>query len=227
MEKQIPIYVVNFQDEERKQRMIARFQSIGLELQFVPPVFEDDPRLVEIPHKRTSSIMMQHLDSIRHFYEQTEDDFCIVCEDDIYISKYLKDDLPKIINDFSELELDVLLLGYLFPYSLHGNWHFPTLRANDKYYYHGYPDDIWGSQMYMISRKHAKYLLETFTVQFALDNLEVVHFNPDWTLTKRGKRAVISPMLAVEEGDTKYHHAEQDYFHLMCMQHNYNPDIHI
>ena len=223
----VSIYVVNFKDEERKQRMTERFQKIGLDIYFTPPVYDSDPRIEPMPYKRTCSIMQQHLDSISHFLEHTDTEYCIVCEDDIYISKHLKEHLPIIINNFNELELDLLLLGYLFPYSPHNNWHFPILKSNEHYTFHGYPDDIWGSQMYMITRKHAKYLLETFTIQFALDNLEVVHFNPDWTLTKRGKRAVIYPMLAVEEGATKNHHQEQDIFHLMCMQHNYNPNVHI
>ena len=225
----VPIYVINFNDNARKERMIARFKQIGLGLNFVPAVTEEDPRLVDnnVPYKRTSSIMLQHLDSIRRFYEETSYDHCIVCEDDIYVSKHFHEDLPEIIKNFNELDLDLLLLGYLFPYSVHGNWHFPEQKTDGRYTYHGYPNDIWGSQMYLISRKHAAALLETFTVQYALDHLEEIPYNPDWTITKHGKRALISPMIAVEEGDNKSDHGGQHDFHSVCARHNYDPNIHI
>lgn len=222
----VVFYMINFNDENRKKRMIDRFEYLNLDLQFVNPVYDNDPRLTGTNlYKRTSSIMLQHLDSIRHFYENTSSKYCVVCEDDIFISKNLASDLPDIINNFEYLQLDVLLLGYLFPYELHGNWHFPVLKDTKNYCFHGYPDDIWGSQMYMISRKHAKYLLDTFTIDFAIQNLEKIHYNPDWTITKYGKRSLISPMLAVEEGDEKSGHHGQSDFHKQCFEHNYKNDV--
>lgn len=221
-------YVINFKDDARKQRMISRFDQIGVDLHFVNPVSENDPRLQNMPrYKRTSSIMLQHLDSIRNFYENTSAKHCIVCEDDIHVSKYLNERLPQIIRDFDALDLDLLLLGYLYPYGLHGNPHFPLIKTSEHYTYHGYPDDTWGSQMYLISRKHAKFLLDKFTMEFAIEQIEKVHYNPDWTITKNGKRALITPMIAVEEGDDKSNHAGQTEFHRMCHLGNYNPNVHL
>ena len=222
----VVFYMINFNDDDRKNRMTSRFRSLGLDLQFVNPVYDSDVRLENTNlYKRTSSIMLQHLDSVRHFYENTSAEYCVVCEDDIFVSKNLARDLPEIVDTFTYLRLDVLLLGYLFPDNLHGNWHFPVLKDTEKYSYHGYPDDIWGSQMYMVSRKHAKYLLETFTIDFAMENLEKIHYNPDWTITKYGRRAAISPMLAVEEGDEKSGHDGQSDFHRICFEQNYRPDV--
>jgi hypothetical protein len=216
----VVFYVINFKDDARKARMISRFNQIGIDLHFVNPVYENDARLQNTPlYKRTSSIMLQHLDSIRNFYENTSAKYCIVCEDDIHVSKHLQHHLPKIIQDFESLDLDLLMLGYLYPYGLHGNPHFPMIKATDNYTYHGYPDDTWGSQMYMISRKHA--------IEFAVEQLEKVHYNPDWTITKLGKRALISPMLAVEEGDDKSNHQGQTEFHRLCHLGNYNPNVHL
>ena len=221
-------YVINFNDDERKQRMIDRFSSIDIDLQFIDPVYENDHRLFDTNlYKRTSSIMIQHLDSIKHFYEKTSAKYCVVCEDDIHISKNLANDLPEIIKNFEELKLDILLLGYLFPHSLNENWHFPVLKDTEKYNYHGYPDDIWGSQMYLISRDHAKNILDKYTIDWAVENIERTHYNPDWTITKFGKRAVISPMIAVEEGVDKSGHQGQTHFHVICHEHNYNKDVHI
>jgi len=226
----IPIYVINFNDDERKKRMIDRFNMIGEYLHFVQPVTQEDPRLEQILHKRTCSIMLQHLDSIRHFYENTSASHCMVCEDDIHISKYLADDLPDILKKFDELELDLLLMGYLWPYSIEYNWHFPVYKdqvSERKYNFCGYPDDLWGSQMYVVSRKYAKYLLDNFDIQVCIDNGPNYPYNPDWIITKNGKRAVISPMIAVEEGDNKSDHHGQNEFHRQCFSHNYRADIHI
>jgi hypothetical protein len=221
-------YVINFNDDKRKERMTSRFRKLDIDLHFVNPVQMGDVRIENTPlDKRTSAIMLQHLDSVRHFYENTTADYSIICEDDIHISKNLVSDLPEIIKNFQELGLDILLLGYLFPRQLHGNGYFPVLKDTGRYSFHGYPDDIWGSQMYLISRKHAKYLIDTFTIQFAIDHLEKIPYSPDWIITKYGKRAVITPMIAVEEGEDKSGNCGQTDFHRRCHQHNFNADIHI
>ena len=76
MNMNVPIYVVNFEDESRKTRMIHRFNTIGLKLKFVPSVYISDSRLsiandnIQID-KRTWAIMLQHLDSIKDFYDNS------------------------------------------------------------------------------------------------------------------------------------------------------------
>ena len=97
----VVFYMINFNDDNRKKRMIDRFEFLNLDLQFVNPIYESDIRLSGTNlYKRTSAIMLQHLDSIRHFYENTSGKYCVVCEDDIYISKNLAKDLPEIIKNF-------------------------------------------------------------------------------------------------------------------------------
>lgn len=223
-------YVINFNDEARRERMKTRFSKLGTkEPHFVDPVFITDPRLDkdEIQHKRTCSIMLQHLDSLRHFLEQTDKKFCIVCEDDIHISKNLRNDLPEIVQQFKEQDLDVLLLGYLsmYPVDMETNAHFTPKFRSKKYKYANYPDDLWGSQMYMMSRKHAKNVLDKFGPDYILTG--ELPYNPDWILTKTGNRALIVPMMAVEEGDTKTDHGGQNEFHRRCFECNYNADLYI
>jgi GR25 family glycosyltransferase involved in LPS biosynthesis len=244
----IAFYCINFFDEERKNRMIHRFSTMGLELEFVPPVFEADSRILEHTRhlenekidKRVWSIMLQHLDSIRSFYENTEKEYLILCEDDIFISKHLKTDLPAILTTFNELQLDVLLLGYLLDCRLErhpenyptipNNSHFsyldfPILKTTDPYMYYDFPYHVWGSQMYLIHRKHALFLLEKYTMEYATADLGRP-YNPDWTLTKDGKKAIVYPMLAVEEGVSKSDHDGQNSFHDTCFRHNYDESLH-
>ena len=232
----ISIYIVNYKDDVRRQKMINRFAQFQITPHFVDPVEETDHRM-DIPdfkHKRTAAIMLQHLDSIRHFIDHTSNSHCIVCEDDIMISKDFYDDMPNIISTFEMHQLDVLLLGYLWPYKIDdNNYHFSKKHQtsenntlNDKYTFRNYPNDLWGSQMYLISRDHAMYLLETFTMNYAVEHQSnPPYYNPDWTLTKSGNRAILYPMLAVEEGDTKTEHSGQNDFHRSCFLCNYDPSV--
>ena len=226
----IGFYTVNFKDEERRNKMNSRFDYFGLKLNFVDPVGNDDSRLENVPEKadkRTWSIMLQHMDSIRHFVENTTNDFCIVTEDDILISKDFVNDLPEIINTYTKLGLDVLLLGFLISFQIHENNHFILKDRNEKYSYYDYPNDLWGSQMYLISRSHAVKLLERYSIEHAIETIETEPFSPDWTLTKYGKKALIYPMVAVEEGNTKADLYSESQFHSNCFNTNYVEGLHI
>jgi hypothetical protein len=81
--------------------------------------------------------------------------------------------------------------------------------------------------MYLISRNYAEFLLNKFTPQFAFENIGSINYNPDWIITKNGKRALINPMIAVEEGVNLSDHAGQIYFHKSCCECNYDPDVYI
>ena len=231
MIENIGFYTVNYKDEDRKNKMISRFDSFKLELIFVDTVEKNDERLANVPEnadRRTWSIMLQHMDSIRHFVEKTSKHYCIVTEDDILISKEFVNDLPDIINTFNDLELDLILLGYLLSFKIYDTNNSFVLKARtEKYSYYDYPSDIWGAQMYLISRKHAINLLDRYTIEHAISTIDTMPFNPDWTLTKYGKKALISPMIAVEEGNVKNNLYNEIQFHLNCFNTNYVDGLHI
>lgn len=229
----VSFYCINFNDDARRSKMVERFSNHNIKLEFVNPVYTTDERLnIEgrdiNQYKRTWSIMLQHLDSIQHFVENTENDYLILCEDDILISKNITKDLPDIIDNFEELKLDVLLLGYLMPFKLYKNIvyeDFPIIKgAPGLYTYYAFPYPLWGSQMYLISRKHAVFLLKKYDINYALADLNRP-YNPDWTLTKDGVRALLYPMVALEEGVTKSDHAGQNMFHTNCFDTNYDEAI--
>ena len=233
----IKFYCINFKDEKRREKMQNRWDLLKLDLNFVDPVETSDPRFDIVrkhnPNKglRDWAIMLQHLDSLRHFVEKTEyikgekNEYVIICEDDIMVSKHLPNDLPEIMETYDQLNLDVLLMGYLIPYKIYDdNHYYPLKERNYKYSYHGYPGDIWGSQMYMVSRKHAEILLQKYTIEYALfseDKVDKEPFSPDWTLTKYGNRSVIYPMVALEEGDTKCNWDSEIDYHQKCFKTHY------
>ena len=225
----VKFYCINYKDENRREKMQDRWDLLELDLIFVDPVETSDKRLDIVREKypniglglRDWAIMMQHLDCLRDFLHTGMGEYAIICEDDIMVSKHLPNDLPEIIETYAKLELDVLLLGYLIPYKISDdNHYFPLKERNYKYSYHGYPGDIWGSQMYMVSKKHAASLLQKYTVENAI-LFSDEPYSPDWTLTKYGNRAVIYPMVALEEGDTKCNLDSEIDYHQRCFKMHY------
>ena len=210
-------YCLSFNNERRKENMQRIFKDIDINCKIYEGVSSDDVRLSKCTNSHQSvvfSCMYGHLDMINDFYYNTNKDYGIFCEDDIAIHKDLKTLMPNIIRDFSFMKLDVLLLGYLLPFKLepYVNYiHFPIKYIqpnNQQCRYYNYPNDLWGTQMYMLSRDSAKKLLDKYNYGYADDSLcnkTDVPFSADWTLTKDGNRAMIYPMLALEN-NTSYHH---------------------
>ena len=221
------IYIVNYKDEERRQKMSHRVKAVGLDAHFVNPVSIEDQRIKNQPitvfEKRNWSIFFQHVDSMREFIEKTTYDYCIICEDDVLLSRSLKEGIPEIISIYNETKLDILLLSYLWPFRVVENNYFPVLHKTDKWKVHGYPNDLWGAHMYFMSRKHAEVLVKRYTVEYALSQKEMP-FCTDWQFTKFGHRGLIVPMVGLEEGEVKTDHQGQIDFHRSVFQFHYKAD---
>jgi len=117
-----------------------------------------------------------------------------------------------------------MLLGYLITF-IPENLHFQIQHETKNRKYCKFPNDLWGSQMYLISRRHANTLLEKYTIDFAIANKKIP-FSPDWTITKDGNNVIAYPMLAVEEGDTKYIDQCEIEFHKRVFLTNYIEGLH-
>lgn len=210
--------------------MTERFEKEGLHLEFVDPVEADDARVMPAPHnqKRTWSIMLSHLDMLKTFLE-SDAEYGVFCEDDIYIRKGFHTYIDTLVHNYKKYELEILLIGYLLPHSpAEINVHPDFKMLESQLLFLKYTDDLWGSQMYMLDRQTASNFLSIYTVGYALKserNPNIPYFSPDWTLTKAGKRAIVYPMLAVEEGAVVTSHAGQASFHQRCTAFNYNADL--
>jgi len=226
----VKFYTCSFGNPGRKQRMAERFEKEGLELEFVEPVELTDTRIFPAPgnHRRTWAIMFNHLDMLKTFLE-SDADYGVFCEDDIYIRKNFKNYIPSLIFGYEKYNLEILLLGYLIPHDV------ATIKVNPDFklldsqlLFLKFTDDLWGSQMYMLNRETAHKFLMKYTVEYALrseKNPNIPYFSPDWTLTKEGARAITYPMLAVEEGNVVTSHTGQASFHDRCTRFNYNPEF--
>lgn len=232
MSESCEIYCLSYNNEERKKLMESRFVQLNLRVNFYEGVdVNTDERITKYEkcYKQCWSCMYGHLDMIYKFYNDTDKEFGIFCEDDIYIHKNFSDKLTEITEKFRVLNLDVLLLGCLITEKIQDYHHgFQVLDSTPNHKYHCYPDHVWGTQMYMISRNNAKKILDKYYNGYAEKTLEdgnsLTPFSADWTITKDGNRAIIYPMVAAEDGKSFYEHWGQNEKHKQAHLHNYNAE---
>ena len=232
------LYCLNFKNEVRATSMKTRFLETGLDAVLHPGVPTTDPRIAGrglIPHtEKCWSCMYGHLDMIREFVEKDSRPYGIFCEDDILIDANFKSRLEHVLNDFEAMQMDTMLLGYLITYPVIGETNGSYAKMGQSIYvdldttetttfrYYDY-GDIWGTQMYLLSRKQAVRIVEKYANGYAdqfLANSDTVFppFSADWSITKEGRRCIVYPMLAIEDGLTSYGEDEggQRDFHMMA-----------
>lgn len=231
----IPIYCLSFPNSDRRKRMSTRFEQLGIEsFIFQDPIPTEYP-LVDYylrnreddntQHgRRAASITISYIYMIKRFL-CTGREYGVFCEDDVHIRKTFKKDLPEIIKAVETLKKKptVILLGYLSVLN-----HFPLYdtslkKINGKYKLMEYPDDVWGAQMILLSRKNAMDIVEKYDRPFYL-SCPGKAYSGDHTFTKDEPRALVYPMLAVEEGEVSNNDITDIYFHKLCHQVNYNKD---
>jgi hypothetical protein len=216
-------YCLSFDNESKKKNMEERFDKLDIECKFYSGVNCSDKRIKysgTIFNSRQWSITYGHLDIIYDFYYNSDKNYAIICEDDIIIHKNIKEIIKNLIKDFDSMELDILLLGYMLPYKIGNNHIYSNYRikneifSNSFFTYHEYPEYHSGTQMYMISKKYAKFILENYYNNFLI--LMKKQFILDKLFIKQGNRALIYPMIAIENNN------QEDNYHILCHKIHYN-----
>lgn len=232
------VYCLSFNNPTRKERMTRLFETVNINCIFSEGVNFEDKRIDKYPvcngSKKILSCAYGHLDMITDFYN-SDKEFGIFCEDDICIRKDISNILPKVCHDFKEKNLDVLLLGYLVTFKVEGISCIFNLLHNHEddentYNFYGFPDYVWGTQMYMLSRKQAKFFIDKYTEDLVdktiIDNT-MTPFSADWVFTKEGNRALISPIIAIEDNNTPYDQYGQQSFHRDCFNAHFDSNLFI
>lgn len=220
-------YCLSFDNYEKKRDMIKRFKKLEIQCKFYDGVKYSDPRIegnrLNKFCKRQWSITYGHLDMIYDFYNNSDKMYGIFCEDDIYIHNNIKNILKKVLADFNLLNLDILLLSYLLPYkislqNMSSNYRLKTEMPKESFFkYHEYPEYLSGTQMYIITKDHAKRLLNDYYDTYSAKN-NINHFVSDKIISKysNGNSALIYPMLAIENNEQK------DPYHQLCQKIHYD-----
>ena len=233
MNTDLDIFCLSYKNAERMTRITELFANQNLSVRFYGGVdYSTDARIVGRPldqnTKRCWSIMYGHLDMLRLFVESGKP-FGIFCEDDIIVRKDFSKCLPHIIENFKELDLDVMLLGNLCMNPDFRKYiNFPEVFISDysvhpfRYYaYDSNPESgVWGTQMYILKRSQAIRLIDKYYYGYAdltlVDNT-LTPFSADWTITKGGRKALIYPLVAIEDNKTEYSDLGQE----ICRKTNY------
>ena len=212
------VYCFSYNNPERKAAMEHRFATVGVPLHWVPAVGPDDERIrPDDSSPRTTAMMLGHLEMLRAFLSQEDDEYGIFCEDDIFIRRDFPTSVTRAIELYRHHSLELFLLGYLI------NYHPCQTSGPTDFHVLEYGNEQWGSQMYLLDRVTAQKMLDAFAEKSSVS----VPYSPDWTITKIGKRAMIYPMLAVESGMVGTTHPGQVQYHRACFEFNYSAELHI
>lgn len=222
------IYVLSFNNKEREERMRRRFSELNMDVNFYC-LKENDPRVDYLIKNGVTKDEFKILGNfynmikiMEDFYNNSTKELIVIFEDDVFLKKTLKEDLLHVSKVMLELNLDVLLIGYLLD-NVPSHYKFNFIR-NDAYdnQYYNYPDDLWGTQGFILTRKQAKFIIDRYTVERRLDKNRTEEFAADWIFTKLGKRAFVYPPLVVEEGQINSNHWGQIQYHKRCREFLYN-----
>lgn len=212
--------------KEKRDNMKKRFEELNIDCIFYSGVEGNDKNISNKSNKcnkykkRQLSIMYGHLNIINEFYYNNTANYAIICEDDIIIHKDINNILRKIILDFNILGLDILLLSYMIPYKISVSnifFDYPLKKEmplNSQFKYHDYPEYLSGTQMYMITKSYAKYIIETYCLNSYIPYDG--HFIIDKLLLHHGNKALLYPMLAIEN------EKQEDSYHQLCHNIHYN-----
>ena len=214
MTDKIDVYYLTFDGSERDLRMQGRFEKL-------------DIRATKINGQRNDDgCMLGHLEMIKTFLETSTKEFGVFLEDDVYIHKEFKEGVDKLVDVILEKDLDILLIGYLMTHSPHDCHWLPKIAEKDTITVHSYSDDTWGTQGYILTRIYASYVYNKYMKMYTENTIKLspTPFKSDWTIVKIGKRALIYPMLCVEEGYNG-DHPGQVAFHHGTTNFHYKPDL--
>ena len=84
--------------------------------------------------------------------------------------------------------------------------------------------------MFMITRNHSKRMLSKFYHDYAIKTLNdksLVPFSSDWLLTKDGKRALLYPLLVIENGHSDYEDEGQRNNRINCYKFSFKENTYI
>jgi GR25 family glycosyltransferase involved in LPS biosynthesis len=234
------VYCLNFNNDKRRKAMTQVFDKFGksVNITWGEGVSPNDKRISttikDQNKKRVWSICYGHLDMIHKFVNNSTKEQAIFCEDDILIRNDFIRQMKNIIEIFIKSNLDIFLLGYLCENPIDQYSNFPeksVVKPNwfpFKILEYTLNNSVWGAQMYMLSKKHARILLDKYYTDYAEQTLYTYNMTPfsaDWTITKDGNRALVYPPIAIENNDSSYDECVQLREHNACFKFCYSKEL--
>lgn len=232
-------YCLTYRSVHKRALMQSRFDQLNMQVKFWEGHHALDPECAPPIHEleyaqhnhmwdpHAWSVLQGHLMIMRDFLTNSEHNMLCVMEDDVHIRKHFPQEQPVIHAQFEKLKLDVCMLGYLTPHELFTCDHkFEPMTTS--YAYLNYPENVYGTQMYVMHRDNVDRIWRTYGVgsEWHAHVFTNHACRPaDWLITKQGTRACIYPMMAVEAhgGGQSYNDQEQTDWHSCCHHAQYDP----
>lgn len=212
------IYCINLdQAIERKERIINRIKYHGLseKFQFVKAfdkysnevnnvLMNFDLYPITDIVRGEAACLLSHINALRCFLK-SENQFGIICEDDIMLHNQFIDLYNKVINNCQN-ESNLVLLGYIIL-----NWDefkWGGKNPNEKNLRWIIPEITWGTTCYRISRSYALDVLNEFDKPFS-ELQKKYNFITSELIIKKSNGYVSYPPLVIEETTKSYIRTEQ------------------
>ena len=221
----IRYYFTSYRNPRRREAILERFTKEGIDIEEIPCAEHDEPRVKELSNNmKANSIFYSQLNEIESFYASGAD-YGVFCEDDILIKKGLRAYISLVAQKMKENKYDVVLLGYLLNFNIIGVQTYEKYKYSDGVFFLTPPEDLWGAQMYILSKNHAGKLLEEIKdIDKCKEKYNIIA--TDWVMTKSGNYKIIYPPLAIEDCVDKIDHAGQQAFHEACHRFFMNDTFH-
>ena len=223
----VSFYFLSDEGSERDKRISGRFSLLNIPAKRVQCV---SPKWLEEKGYQNYGCSWGHIKMIKEFVENSDKEFGMFFEDDVYLAKSLPHDISFLCNRMKMLELDVLLTGYLIDYLPYLIGYGSDYEKLGDVGFYTYPHNLWGSQSYILTRKNAISLFEKYNEDYLIRSMHdstLKPFSIDWTITKDGKRAMVYPMYAVEEGNINTTDEWQIKYHRDCFEFNYKENQYV
>lgn len=225
------VYISSFRDEARRNKMRQRCEDCGLSAS-IYNFTENDSKIHDVaavlgdPSASGRFLVVFNWLRLCHdFYHHSTKEYCVIMEDDIYLKKSIKYDINNALEVMKTLNYHIMLLGYLMTCTPDQAGYLKFAYDNDGFSYYHYPDELWGSHCFIITKPQAKYFLDKYTIE----HIATLHgTGGDWIFTKDpvdNQRGLMFPPLAVEEGVVRTDHWAQISFHRNCSDFQYNSHI--
>jgi hypothetical protein len=218
-ELNVPIYCITSKsDSVQRQRMLQRFHAVNIydKINFITRIEEDMPILRNYDtqsEKKEVARYASHIKSLRAFLENIENEYCIICQDDILLSNNFIPDFNAVIHNANK---DTTLISLAWYVNGGIDQHYVGKSIDIRNLWNVDVNFTHGSYMYYIHREYALTCIECYdrSHEFIKKTLCIPHITAD-LFVQRSHGYISSVPIAiydcVEQPDLSRYFCRWDY----------------
>lgn len=206
-----PIYYINLsQATDRRQRMEKRFKYHDLNYYRIDAIDKNSDKITQILEgftlypitpmvKAEAACLQSHLLALKEF-TNTQEQYAVVCEDDIMLHNNFKDEYEKIKKNIPQ-NTNLIMLGHVVLYWDQFKW--SGINPGLKNVRPIIKEITWGASCYRISKAYAIQIIEELDQPFKeLQNK--YNYVTSELIIKNSNGLLSSPPLVIDENSDSY-----------------------